>query len=930
MKTSTFQSLLSPDYMAAQIHNGLVVDIIQTQPADQHVIQSHEIYANHQPLSQITPTTMHSHQIGERSYLDQTQQPNDASLIAQCHPANGSLHRENEMNKETVFAPHQDSAASVIMSDQDRRLTTAFLNYMQKQSTLLNNETPVIVANKEMNAVASMGDIEIDNNFVASLTTLDAQQPTDLTSVLSTKIQPQQSLPPLPPLTPISKMQTVRRTRDLPSQQQIIQYKRVADNIQYLQAGIDESKGHSMSIGDGGGGSNEGISMLVPTERALESAPLTAAPKKSLPHKKRITKKLKSISPIDELQTHVQPNSEVQYQHLSHTSFLQQPKVVESSRIQIIQASDFSAAQTLTIQNAPEKPQAQASQVALFTCELCGYQCSAQLCFFHHLKIHYEPSGATMKIETIKSSEAENSIEANGIDLSTSAFDELHASSPQNIFDLSTTAMNNHFVNNTISVVTHQTVANAGDGLNDEDDDEDVHNENASDHYGESQMIKSEENELSETEYIISSEVVDMSGHSLGDVKSIIGLSTKSGPKEWFQHDDRQLHSNVVYHIDKSSVIDASAFHLSQDNDQQVNSVTESIPAGSSQQPMDQYELSMHEKEMTEDYAPVLNENSHSGHEIPASEVNNGAEEKGKAQTSQQTLSIKNIQHEFIEEEKTDSDSDAVKPNGVRKKKKLYRCRRCDKLCNSKNALHYHFLSHTGERPHQCEICGKSFFASCALKVHKRLHSGDKPYDCSFCSRPFRQWGDLKYHIQSKHTTEKNHQCEFCGKDFARRYSLVIHRRIHTGEKNYKCEFCDKQFRASSYLQVHRKIHTGEKPYVCGVCGKKFRVRGDLKRHSNIHKRANEKETLQNEEADNTGDGFEAKPVLFQVMEAAPSQEGGLSADAKDEKKNGRNTRNGKGARKAKSTKQHHTESEEILNYSISGGDNRMATNNCI
>lgn len=96
------------------------------------------------------------------------------------------------------------------------------------------------------------------------------------------------------------------------------------------------------------------------------------------------------------------------------------------------------------------------------------------------------------------------------------------------------------------------------------------------------------------------------------------------------------------------------------------------------------------------------------------------------------------------------------------------------------------------------------------MQVHKRLHSGDKPYNCDFCNRPFRQWGDLKYHIQSKHTKEKSHQCEFCGKDFARRYSLVIHRRIHTGEKNYKCEFCDKEFRASSYLQVHRKIHTGK------------------------------------------------------------------------------------------------------------------------
>ncbi|XP_075235267.1 uncharacterized protein LOC142332613 [Lycorma delicatula] len=170
-------------------------------------------------------------------------------------------------------------------------------------------------------------------------------------------------------------------------------------------------------------------------------------------------------------------------------------------------------------------------------------------------------------------------------------------------------------------------------------------------------------------------------------------------------------------------------------------------------------------------------------------------------------------------------------------KKKQLNCTQCERTFNHRNSLLYHIRSHSGQRPHQCEVCGKSFFSASALKVHMRLHSGDKPYKCEFCGRNFRQWGDLKYHVTSLHSAQKQFQCEYCGKDFARKYSLIVHRRIHTGEKNYRCEYCSKTFRASSYLQNHRRIHTGEKPHACDICGKPFRVRSDMKRHRQTHSR---------------------------------------------------------------------------------------------
>lgn len=72
--------------------------------------------------------------------------------------------------------------------------------------------------------------------------------------------------------------------------------------------------------------------------------------------------------------------------------------------------------------------------------------------------------------------------------------------------------------------------------------------------------------------------------------------------------------------------------------------------------------------------------------------------------------------NDYIEESDLVSSDDETDSKS-KKKRKSFKCRICEKVCNSKNSLHYHFLSHTGERPHMCDICGKGFFAAGALKV---------------------------------------------------------------------------------------------------------------------------------------------------------------------------------------------------------------------
>lgn len=738
--------------MAAQIQNGLVVDIIQTQPSDQHdSLDSHEIFDNDASV------------IGDRHYTLQHQSHESNSIIvnaSQVTSNEATLHRSASLTDDangTYSEDTNDAVATVIMNEQDRRMTAAFMHYVQKQS--LANEAAVIVSPaKDLTAMASpLNDIDIDSNFVTTMAHMEQCMPMDKCINLSNdhvaSKSHSNSLPPLPPLTPISKLQTTRRTRDLPSQQQIIQYKHVAeDRRMNAQADIIDAKYVKIHRDDVGSMPLTHTTKLI--RQSSNEAANAQAPRKSLPHKKRITKKLKSISPTTEEQLHIQLH-QAHYQtqlHSHHTAVInltpQSHSLQSSQSTQIIQH----AAPVTVTANDPQllcQNQHQAHNMSSsvitqhhstpFECELCGLQSNTQLEFFNHLKMHYEPShlNEPMKTTNHKSESDDNGLDLSGIDLPTaiSTFNALQQN-PQNIYEMAVPSNGNHYAS-----TTEASMCSLNECRNEEDS---IDAYNVQSHH----QIKSEQNhQFSDTEDMLESGVIDKVQRTVDNyIKNNVVAGKGSDEKDWFQqHEASDLSNHIVYQMTKTDMddeecgLDANEFQMDRQQNDQLVDERDSATATTEELTLI-YEING--KDLTElidestSNALLRNQLKANGNDCEY-DVSGGADSNGinyvieKDKIASETgssMSMQNIFDEFIEQEKTESDSDATatKPNGIRKKKKIYRCKRCDKLCYSKNALHYHFLSHTGERLFECDVCNKTFFAKNALKVHQRLHSGEK------------------------------------------------------------------------------------------------------------------------------------------------------------------------------------------------------------
>lgn len=377
----------------------------------------------------------------------------------------------------------------------------------------------------------------------------------------------------MPPLTPISKLQAIRKTPTIEQQQQqqTIQYK----NVVHSSASLNLPKSNSIMKNVCFVNDDDEANFVQSNAKLLRqsSKEQTIAPKKSLPHKKRITKKLKSISPnIDQMQavdqayqnhhdmTHLQRRSHhdqtysVPSHHQNETMNLainSQPIQLTTSRID--QSAEFIATDQFSGTNSMHAVQMQHMSIAeeqsarchvRFACEICGMQAQTQLAFYHHLKLHYEPE--------ISANALNCKIEGNVRDTNITSALDLEQSN-QNIFQMdnerkisdqciSSQSMNqpvimsDHFVR----LQNNQQDFSCISGIGNEDvtDDESMNGYNDAALSG----IKAEQNEFSDTEDMLENGVLDK-------VQRVVDSYIENGTsdvKNLIDMNESQHHSSLV------------------------------------------------------------------------------------------------------------------------------------------------------------------------------------------------------------------------------------------------------------------------------------------------------------------------------------------------------------------------------------------------
>lgn len=91
--------------------------------------------------------------------------------------------------------------------------------------------------------------------------------------------------------------------------------------------------------------------------------------------------------------------------------------------------------------------------------------------------------------------------------------------------------------------------------------------------------------------------------------------------------------------------------------------------------------------------------------------------------------------------------------------------------------------------------------------------------------------GNLKSHVQIKHSSENSYHCLKCDFQCANKAALRDHSREHQPVQPIQCSKCSYSCSSKGALRVHERIHSEERPFKCDFCNFASKQRSNLVIH---------------------------------------------------------------------------------------------------
>lgn len=134
-----------------------------------------------------------------------------------------------------------------------------------------------------------------------------------------------------------------------------------------------------------------------------------------------------------------------------------------------------------------------------------------------------------------------------------------------------------------------------------------------------------------------------------------------------------------------------------------------------------------------------------------------------------------------------------------------------------------------------------SFANIWTLTQHERaVHRNEYESVCEICGKRLRTAANLKYHMDSIHSTEPRPevQCTVCHKWLKSDHNLRKHMKSHRDEASgvvFECPHCNVQKKSRTSLSSHILYHHSNRVFTCTMCAKEFKTPTKLKVVSNVY-----------------------------------------------------------------------------------------------